>query len=96
LIQHTVAFRLKHADGSPDEQHFLADAMVLAKIPGVHNFQRFRQVSPKNDFRFGFSMEFTDANAYKSYNDHPDHIAFVAGRWIPEVADFLEIDYVKL
>ena len=41
-------------------------------------------------------MEFADQAAYASYNDHPDHVAFVRDRWIPEVETFLEIDYVPL
>jgi hypothetical protein len=51
-------------------------------------------VSPKNGFAFGISMEFADRDAYTGYNEHPTHVAFVESRWIPEVADFLEIDYV--
>ena len=62
-------------------------------IPGVEKFERLQQVSPKNDYRFGFSMEFADQAAYSGYNDHPDHVAFVRDRWIPEVEAFLEIDY---
>jgi hypothetical protein len=27
---------------------------------------------------------------------HPDHVGFVTERWIPEVADFSEIDLVPL
>jgi len=96
MIRHTVAFRLKHPKGSPAEQAFLADARVLETIPGVTAFERLRQVSPKNEFDFGFSMEFADAAAYQVYNDHPDHVAFVRDRWIPEVAAFLEIDYAPL
>ena len=38
-------------------------------------------------------MEFADQAAYDGYNEHPVHTAFVADRWVPEVADFLEIDY---
>ena len=38
-------------------------------------------------------MEFADADAYASYNEHPDHVRFVQERWLVEVADFLEIDY---
>jgi len=38
-------------------------------------------------------MEFADRAAYESYNEHPDHVRFVQERWLPEVADFLEIDY---
>jgi stress responsive alpha/beta barrel protein len=52
-------------------------------------------VSPKNDFRFGLSMEFAGADAYAAYNGHPVHTRFVEERWIPEVADFLEIDYTS-
>ncbi len=96
MIRHTVVFTLKHAAGSVEEAAFLRDALILEKIPGVEKFERLRQVSPKADFDFGFSMEFADQAAYQVYNDHPDHVAFVQGRWIPEVARFQEIDYVAL
>ena len=96
MIRHTVVFRLKHPKGSADEKRFLADARNLAKIPGVEKFEQLRQVSPKNDYHFGFSMEFTDQKAYSGYNDHPHHVAFVRDRWISEVVSFLEIDYVPL
>ena len=96
MIRHTVVFRLKHGAGAAAEAAFLEDALILAEIPGVENFERLKQVSPKNDYRFGFSMEFADHAAYSGYNDHPDHVAFVRDRWIPEVEAFLEIDYVPL
>lgn len=96
MIRHTVVFRLKHPPGSAAELDFLEAARVLADIPGVQAFEQLRQVSPKNDYRFGFSMEFADAAAYQEYNEHPDHVAFVRNRWIPEVEDFLEIDYAPL
>ena len=96
MIRHTVVFTLTHAAASPEEGAFLNDAKVLAAIPGVEKFEQLRQVSPKNDYAFGFSMEFADQAAYAAYNDHPDHVAFVRDRWIPEVAKFLEIDYVAL
>ena len=96
MIRHTVAFRLRHPPGSPEERDFLEAAMVLAAIPGVEKFERLRQVSAKNGYAFGFSMEFADAAAYDGYNHHPDHVAFVEGRWIPEVSEFLELDYTPL
>ena len=96
MIRHTVAFRLKHPPDSAQEKAFLEDAKILARIPGVQLFEQFRQVSPKNPYRFGFSFEFADQAAYSSYNEHPDHAAFVQNRWIPEVAEFIEIDYVPL
>jgi hypothetical protein len=96
MIRHTVVFRLRHPAGSADEKKFLADAKILAAIPGVKKFEQLRQVSPKNDYRLGFSMEFADQAAYSRYNDHPDHVAFVRDRWAPEVEAFLEIDYAPL
>ena len=96
MIRHTVVFRLKHAPGSPEETAFMEDARILAAIPGVGTFEQLREVSPKNDFAYGFSMEFADEAAYRAYNDHPDHVAFVRDRWMTEVDDFLEVDYTPL
>lgn len=96
MITHSVIFSLKHAAGSKGEAEFLNAADVLARIPGVQNFEKLRQVSPKNEYDFGFSMQFADRASYDFYNAHPDHTAFVQGRWIPEVSKFLEIDYVAL
>ena len=93
MIRHTGVFTLKHPADSLSEQDFLRDAIVLATIPGVEKFEQLRQVSPKNDYRFGFSMEFADEAAYRGYNEHPIHVAFVRDRWVPEVSRFLEIDY---
>jgi hypothetical protein len=96
MIRHTVVFRLKHPRGSDAERTFLEAADVLARIPGVEKFEKLRQVSPKNEYSFGFSMEFADAAVYQSYNDHPEHTRFVGERWRPEVETFLEIDYERL
>jgi hypothetical protein len=92
-IRHTVVFRLSHAEGSPEEGDFLATAGQLAAIPGVEAFEILRETSPKNGYGFGISMEFAGPEAYTAYNDHPDHVRFVQERWLPEVAEFLEIDY---
>jgi len=96
VIRHTVVFSLKHEPGSAEEGAFLRDARDLAGIPGVEKFEQLRQVSAKNDYAFGFSMEFADQAAYSAYNDHPIHVAFVRDRWVPEVERFLEIDYAPL
>lgn len=94
MIRHTVTFRLKHAAGSQAEVSFLQAARGLGEIPGVRNFERMRQIGTKNEYDFGFSMIFDSMEAYEAYSAHPDHVAFVQTRWIPEVSDFLEIDYV--
>ena len=95
-IRHTVVFRLSHPEGSPEEAGFLAAGAALAAIPGVEAFELLRETSPKNDYRFGISMEFANQAAYDAYNGHPDHVRFVQERWLVEVADFLEIDYEAL
>jgi hypothetical protein len=92
-IRHTVAFTLGHAPGSAEEQDFLAAAAELGSIPGVEAFEVLSEVSPKNGYGFGISMEFADQAAYDAYNSHPEHVRFVETRWLPEVSDFLEIDY---
>ncbi len=96
MIRHTVIFVLKHAHGSLQEKAFLRDAKVLKEIPGVEKFEQLRQVSKKNDYQFGFSMEFKDQAAFDAYNVHPEHVKFVEERWKREVERFLEIDYEAL
>ncbi|GAA2110179.1 Dabb family protein [Microlunatus panaciterrae] len=96
MIRHTVAFSLHHSAGSAEEADFLEAARALADIPGVQQFEQLRQVSPKSEFTFCFSMEFGTQQAYQHYNDHPVHTAFVRGRWEPEVAAFQELDFVPL
>jgi quinol monooxygenase YgiN len=93
-IRHTVAFTLKHPEGSEAERLFLETAeATLPAIPGVEAFELLDEVSPKNGYRFGISMEFADQAAYEAYNAHPEHIRFVEERWLREVEDFLEVDY---
>jgi quinol monooxygenase YgiN len=96
MIRHTVVFTLKHPKGSAAEAAFLKAADILNTIAGVQKFEKLRQTSVKNDYAFGFSMEFEDQAAYEGYSNHPDHTAFVQNLWIPEVAKFMEIDYVAL
>ncbi len=94
MIRHTVAFKLKHAEGSEPEAAFLRAAQVLMAIPTVRRFECLRQVGKKNNFDFGFSMEFASQQDYEAYNTHPEHVRFVATRWQPEVVDFIELDYI--
>ena len=93
MIRHTVVFRLKHPAGSAAECDFLNAACKLAELPSVQKFECLRQTSTKNPYTFGLSMEFADQIAYEGYNDHPKHTRFVRERWLPEVAEFMEIDY---
>ena len=93
-IQHMVIFNLNHEKGSPLVEKFLKDGQqILSHIPVVQNFQVFSQVSLKNDYDYGFSMIFTDQQAYDTYSNHPDHQSFVENRWKKEVSRFLEIDF---
>ena len=93
-IQHGVIFSLKHEKGSAAANRFLKDGRkILTGIPGVQDFQVFSQVSPKNEYDYGFTMVFDSMDDYQTYNDHPDHVSFVEERWMKEVEKFLEIDF---
>jgi hypothetical protein len=95
-ILHSVIFSLKHEKGSEEERRFLEDGeRILTSIPVVKQFQVYKQVSAKNDYDFGFSMEFDNQEEYEAYNEHPLHSAFVSERWEKEVEKFLEIDYKR-
>jgi quinol monooxygenase YgiN len=94
MITHTVFFKLKHAAGSAAESAFLERALTLAEIPGVIGLRCVRQTGRKNDYAWGLLMDFADQRAYDAYNADPRHTAFVQQYWLPEVEQFLEIDYV--
>ena len=95
-IQHMVIFNLPYPEGSAKALTFLKDGTrILTGIPVVKDFQAFKQVSPKNDYQYGFSMVFANQTDYTTYNEHPDHVAFVEDRWMKEVSAFLEIDFKK-
>ncbi|HKN45020.1 MAG TPA: Dabb family protein [Propionibacteriaceae bacterium] len=94
-IQHTVVFRLVHAAGSAAEEEFLDTARAtLTTIGGVTEFTVNRQVSPKSDLVWQFSMVFADQAAYSAYNAHPAHVTFVETRWQGEVDAFQEYDFI--
>ena len=96
MIRHTVVFSLKHAQNSAEEAIFLERARKLANIATVKKFECLKQVSSKNEFDFGLSMEFDHQADYDFYNDHPEHVEFVTNCWLKEVKNFMEIDYVEL
>jgi hypothetical protein len=95
-IRHTVAFTLRHDDGSPETASFLEAVAGLAAIEGVEELQVLSEVSPKNDYRFGVTMEFASRASYEAYNASPEHVEFVRDRWDAEVGDFIEIDFAPL
>jgi quinol monooxygenase YgiN len=96
MIRHAALFRLKESKGSAAEASFLAALTTLRTIPGVQEFLVSRETSPKNPFDYAVSMTFADQAAYDAYNTHPQHVAFVQGRWVPEVAEFMEHDTVPI
>jgi heme-degrading monooxygenase HmoA len=95
-IRHLVVFTLRHVEGSPEAEAFLAALRSLAGIDGVEDFEVVRQVGPKNDYQLAVTMDFASRAAYDAYNAHPDHVAFVSDRWDADVADFMEIDLAEL
>ena len=95
MIEHTVSFALVHPEDSVEEGVFLDDSQqVLSAIPGVEDFTVSRQISPKSEHRFRFSMRFADRAAYDAYDGHPTHAEYVASRWATEVNSFQELDLI--
>ena len=93
-IIHSVIFNLPYPEDANETKKFLSDGYeILSTIPGVENFQVRYEISPKNDYQYGFYMEFENQEAYDNYNNHPNHTDFVEERWKKEVTKFLEIDY---
>jgi len=96
-ILHTVIFDLKHPVGSTEANLFLTDGKrILTAVPGVQDFQAYRQCSPKNDYQYGFLMRFSSQAVMDTYTAHPDHVKFVTERWDTEVSRFQESDFVQL
>ena len=85
-------FKLKHETNTLREQNFFK-SKELAAIEGVDKFECLRQTNANNQFKYGLSMEFKNAQLYNNYSNHPMHTSFVQQVWIPEVEDFLEIAY---
>jgi heme-degrading monooxygenase HmoA len=96
MVRHTVVFKLKYQKDSIEEIEFMKAIRKLSAIPGVKKFECLRQVSKKNNFDYGLSMEFDSRKAYDDYSNHPSHNAFVQKYWVTYVADFLEIDFEPL
>ena len=93
MIQHSVIFKFKPSVDSIAAHKFFIAAKKLATIPGVKNFESLRQISKKNNYQFGLSMQFANEELYKQYNNHPTHVQFIQEYWLNNVEDFLEIDY---
>ncbi len=96
MIEHTVTFTLVHDSGSSAEADFLEAAAELQTIPGVQNFRIRRQVSKKHPHALYISMNFSSQTEYDFYVEHPLHVSFVQDRWLSEVTDFQEADFVDL
>ncbi|MCD1257566.1 Dabb family protein [Paenibacillus athensensis] len=91
-----VIFNLHAGKDNAEAETFLRESKAeLAPIPGVQQFEVFRQVSAKNDYDYGFSMVFADQAAYDAYNAHPVHQTYVTEIWLKQVSRFLEIDFVQ-
>ncbi len=95
-IRHTVAFTLRHDEGSPAAASFFEALAALGAIEGVEELQVWSEVSPKNSYRYGVSMEFATRTAFETYTASPEHVEFVRDRWDDEVTEFIEIDFVAL
>lgn len=96
MIRHSVILKLKSDISSEDKQAFFDAVDRLAIIPDVKKFEVLKQVSSKNKFEYGISMEFNNQEQYDVYSNHTEHVAFIQNFWMKSVEDFLEIDYTLI
>ena len=96
MILHSVLLTFIPSISDSAKQSFFDAAALLSGIPGVEKFELLKQVSPKNSFEYGISMEFANDTLYSGYNIHPQHQQFLQEYWKVYVQDFMEIDYTKL
>jgi hypothetical protein len=95
-IRHAGLFTFKPTVTEAEKQAFNIALKDLEQIEGVQKMEISKQISPKNTFEYGFSMEFANDSIYKAYNIHPHHDAFVQNYWLKYVEDFMEIDTVQM
>lgn len=96
MIRHSVILQLKETINGDQKRAFFDAVAQLSTIPYVQKFEILKQISPKNKFEYGISMEFDNQEQYDAYSNHSDHVAFVQNFWMNNVEDFLEIDYQLL
>lgn len=96
MIRHSVILKLKSALSSAEKQAFFDAIDTLSTISGVQKFEVLKQISSKNRFEYGISMEFDTQEQYDFYSNHTQHQAFIQDFWMKSVEDFLEIDYIAL
>jgi hypothetical protein len=96
MIRHSVILKLKDTISVEEKQAFFEAVDTLSDIPGVRAFEVLSQISSKNKFEYGISMEFDNQEQYDLYSNHPAHVDFIQNFWLKSVEDFLEIDYVLL
>jgi hypothetical protein len=92
-IRHAGIFNFKPTVSESQKHEFF---VALKEINGVEKMEVSHQISSKNKFKYGFSMEFASNEIYLAYSIHPQHNAFVKDFFIPFVEDFMEIDTEKL
>ena len=95
-IRHAGIFNFKPTVSGSQKHAFFVALKALEDINGVEKMEVSRQISTKNKFKYGFSMEFASNEIYQAYSIHPQHDAFVKEFFIPLVEDFMEIDTEKL
>jgi Stress responsive A/B Barrel Domain len=95
-IRHAGLLKFKSTVTAQEKQAFFIALKNLEHIKGVEKMEISKQISSKNTFEYGFSMEFANEDIYNAYNIHPSHDAFVKNYWLKYVADFMEIDTVSM
>jgi hypothetical protein len=77
MIRHSVILKLKPELTFKEKQVFFEAVNALSVIPNVQKFEFLKQISSKNKFEFGISMEFDNQEQYYIYSNYPEQIVFI-------------------
>ena len=89
MLRHVVMFRLLEEVPRGTLQSLREGLSLLAKsIPEIINYSFGEDLGlASGNFDFAIVAEFKDPDAFQRYLDHPDHLAFVADRLKPVLAE---------
>lgn len=95
MLRHTVLFRFKE---DTSEEAIAALEVGLARMPatiaGIKRYEFGRDAGiTEGMYDFALVADFDDADAYREYASHPDHLDLIRTCVVPIVDDTVRVQY---
>jgi len=91
-IRHLALINLKHEKDSPRAKEFLEAAKRdLGGVPSVREYMQ--NVTPPKGWQYGLLLEFDCEEDLEAYENHPLNQKFTEEYWIPDVLDYMDINF---